>query len=53
MPSDLLASIAARRSRVAIIGQGYVGLVVSMRASAWIHRGFGLVGVGASTKKAS
>lgn len=50
MPSDLLASIAARRSRVAIIGQGYVGLVVSMRAS---EAGFSVVGVEINEQRAA
>jgi len=39
--SELLARIEARTARVAIIGQGYVGLPVSMRAS---EQGFPTIG---------
>ncbi len=42
MTTDLLTSIADRSARVAVLGQGYVGLVVSMRAS---EAGFGVVGL--------
>ncbi len=42
MAMELLSSIEQRTARVAIIGQGYVGLVASMRAS---EAGFHVVGL--------
>jgi len=50
MPIDLLSSIDDRQARVSIVGQGYVGLVASMRVS---EAGFPVVGVEINPERAS
>jgi len=50
MPIDLLSSIGDRQARVSIVGQGYVGLVASMRVS---EAGFAVVGVEINPERAA
>jgi len=50
MPLDLLSNIDRREARVAILGQGYVGLVASMRIS---EAGFPVVGIEIDRHRAS
>ena len=47
---DLLARIEARSARVLIVGQGYVGLPVAMRA---VDVGFGVVGLEVAPERAA
>ncbi|MDD9369374.1 MAG: hypothetical protein PV358_04615, partial [Acidimicrobiales bacterium] len=50
LAADLLARIHDRTARVLIVGQGYVGLPVSMRA---VEVGFPVVGLEASPERAA
>jgi UDP-N-acetyl-D-glucosamine dehydrogenase len=50
LASDLVGRIADRTARVVIVGQGYVGLPVAMRA---VEAGFPVVGLEASTERAA
>ncbi|MEX2486971.1 MAG: nucleotide sugar dehydrogenase [Nitriliruptoraceae bacterium] len=48
--SELVAKLADRSARVAVLGQGYVGLVVAMRAS---EAGFDVVGLEVNPQRAA
>lgn len=50
LADDLLARIEARTARVLIVGQGYVGLPVAMRA---VDVGFGVVGLEVAPERAA
>jgi UDP-N-acetyl-D-mannosaminuronic acid dehydrogenase/UDP-N-acetyl-D-glucosamine dehydrogenase len=50
LASDLVGRIRDRTARVVIVGQGYVGLPVAMRA---VEAGFPVVGLEASTDRAA